>query len=249
MFLNLENGTFISARNEKQIGIAMIVTYYGHSCFGIDVNGKKILLDPFITPNKLAKGKVDAASIEADFMLVSHGHEDHVADLIPIAKRTKAKVISNFEIISWLEGQGLENVHPLNHGGKAEFDFGELKYVSAIHSSVLPDGTYGGNPGGFVIKTRGKCLYYAGDTALTLDMQLIAKSYNVDWAFLPIGDNFTMGADDAVIAAEFVNCKNVIGMHYNTFPYIEIDEAEAKSKFKKAGANLVLLEIGETIEI
>lgn len=227
----------------------MKVTYYGHSCFGIDVNGKKILLDPFITPNNLAKGKVDAAAIEADFILVSHGHEDHVADLIPIAKRTKAKVISNFEIISWLEGQGIENVHPLNHGGKAKFEFGELKYVSAIHSSVLPDGTYGGNPGGFVIDTPEKCLYYAGDTALTLDMQLIGRSYKIDWAFLPIGDNFTMGADDAVTAAEFVNCKNVIGMHYDTFPYIEIDGAEAKSKFKQAGANLALMEIGETIEL
>ncbi|MCA1762121.1 MAG: metal-dependent hydrolase [Cryomorphaceae bacterium] len=227
----------------------MTVTYYGHSCFSIEVNGMKLLLDPFITPNPLAKGKVDAGAVEADFILVTHGHEDHVADLIPIAKRTKAKVISNFEIVSWLEDQGIENVHPLNHGGKARFNFGNLKYVSAIHSSVLPDGAYGGNPGGFIIDTPEKCVYYAGDTALTLDMQLIPKSYNIDCAFLPIGDNFTMGADDAVVAAEFVNCKSVIGMHYDTFPYIEIDGEEAKAKFKKAGANLALMEIGETIEI
>lgn len=227
----------------------MKVTYYGHSCFGMEVNGKKLLFDPFITPNELAKGKVNADEIQADFILVSHGHEDHVADAVAIAKRTGAKVISAFEITTWFEGQGIENVHPMNLGGSAHFDFGKTKYVTAIHSSVLPDGTYGGNPGGFVIDFGDLCIYYAGDTALTYDMHLIAKQHDVHHAFLPIGDNFTMGVDDAIQAAQFVKCKSVIGMHYDTFPYIEIDKEEAKSKFEDAGYSLTLIEIGKTIEL
>lgn len=226
----------------------MNLTYYGHSCFGMDVNGTNLLFDPFITPNSLAKD-IDISAIKADYLLVSHGHEDHVADALAIAKRTGAKVISNFEIINWFAENGVENGHGMNLGGGFAMPFGQLKYVTAIHSSVLPDGTYGGNPGGFVLDFGQTCIYYAGDTALTLDMQLIAREFDVDHAILPIGDNFTMGINDAISAAEFVDCKNVIGMHYNTFPPIEIDLGEAKEKFQNAGLNLTILNIGETIDL
>ena len=227
----------------------MKVTYYGHSCFGLLEKGTRILFDPFISPNELARGKADAGEVEADYILITHGHEDHVADAVSIAKRTGAKVITAFEIAEWLKTKGIKNVHPMNLGGGVEMPFGRVKYVTAVHSSVLPDGTYGGNPGGFVINFGVLCIYYAGDTALTLDMQLIGREFDIDHAFLPIGDNFTMGADDAVIAAQYVKCRSVIGMHYDTFPYIRIDKEEAKAKFEDSGANLTLMEIGETIEL
>jgi len=226
----------------------MTITYYGHSCFAIDHNDHRILFDPFISPNPLAED-IDIEKIEADFILITHGHFDHIADAVAIAKRTGAKVVTNFEIYQWLGKQGVENVHPMNHGGSARQPFGKVKYVNAVHSSSLDDGTYMGHPGGFVIDYGDHCIYYAGDTALTYDMKLIAKEFDVNWAFLPIGDNFTMGVDDAIIASEFVDVKNVIGMHYNTFPPITINLEEAKNKFAQAGLNLSLMEIGETIEL
>lgn len=225
----------------------MKVTYYGHSCFGFYNDDVDILIDPFITPNPLAK-KINVDDIDADFILITHGHEDHVADAVNIAKRTGAKVISNFEIVSWFGEQGVENSHPMNHGGSVYLPFGRVKYVNAIHSSVLPDGTYGGNPGGFVIEMEDLCIYYAGDTALTMDMKLLPEEFDIDHAFLPIGDNFTMGVDDALRATDFIKCKSIIGMHYNTFPYIEIDTDEAIAKFESAGANLAIMKIGQTIE-
>lgn len=224
----------------------MKITYYGHSSFGIESNGTSLLFDPFITPNALAKA-IDINTISCDFMLISHGHEDHVADAVQIAKRTNCKVVSNFEIISWFAGQGIENGHPMNIGGNWKFDFGSVKSVNAMHSSVLPDGTYAGNPGGFIIEIDGKRIYYAGDTALHLDMRLIADLWKPDLAFIPIGDNFTMGIEDAVIASRFIDCDQIIGMHYDTFPYIEIDHASAKKKFADAGKNLTLMTIGDSM--
>jgi L-ascorbate metabolism protein UlaG (beta-lactamase superfamily) len=226
----------------------MKLSYYGHSTFLLEIKGLNLLFDPFITPNELAKN-IDVNSIPADYILVSHGHEDHVADAVSIAKRTGATVVSNFEIVSWFEVQGVEKGHPMNHGGSWSFDFGSVKYVSAVHSSVLPDGTYGGNPGGFIISSDEGNVYYAGDTALTYDMKLIGDTANISHAILPIGDNFTMGVDDAVIAAEFVGCNEIIGMHYDTFGYIEINKEEAKGKFSTAGKTLTLLNIGETIDL
>ncbi len=226
----------------------MELTYYGQSCFSVTIKGKKILFDPFITPNELAKD-IDVSSIEADYILVSHGHQDHVYDLVDIAKRTGAKVVTNFEIMNWLGDQGIDNVHPMNHGGKWDFEFGTVKYVNAIHSSMLPDGSNGGNPGGFVVMSDEGNFYFAGDTALTVDMQLIPRIAKLDFALLPIGDNFTMGIDDAIVAADFIDCQKIMGIHYDTFGFIEIDHEEAKRKFKEAGLELHLLEIGETRDL
>ena len=226
----------------------MQFSFYGHACFGVETKGSRLLFDPFITPNKLAEN-VNVDEVPCDFMLISHGHEDHVADADVILKRTDATVVSNFEIVSWFQGKGFEKVHPMNHGGKWNFDFGQVKYVNAIHSSVLPDGAYGGNPGGFVIKNEEACFYYAGDTALTYDMKLIADEFDLDFAILPIGDNFTMGIEDAVKAAEFINCNKIIGVHFDTFGFIEIDHNQAKQAFSAKGKELILPEIGKTIEV
>lgn len=225
----------------------MELTFYGHACFSVKIQDKTILFDPFISPNPKA-AHIDVATLAADYILLSHGHEDHVADAENIAKRTGAKLVSNFEIVSWHEKKGIENAHPMNHGGKWKFDFGTVKYTNAVHSSMLPDGSYGGNPGGFIV-TSEKSFYYSGDTALSMDMKLIGNSEKLDFAILPIGDNFTMGIDDAIKAAEFINCNKIIGVHYDTFGYIEINKNEAIDKFKSRGKELILLEIGETIQL
>ncbi|MBS9523221.1 metal-dependent hydrolase [Litoribacter alkaliphilus] len=226
----------------------MKLQYFGHSTFLITVADKKILFDPFITPNELAKD-IDIKQIEADYILVTHGHEDHVADVKAIAKNTGAVVVSNFEVVSWFQEKGLENVHPMNHGGSKTFDFGNVKYVNAIHSSTLPDGTPGGNPGGFVVSTEEGTFYFAGDTALTYDMKLIGEEFKLDFAIMPIGDNFTMGIKDACKAADFVGTNKFIGMHYDTFPYIQIDEQDVKKSAQEAGKELIMLNIGEIITL
>jgi L-ascorbate metabolism protein UlaG (beta-lactamase superfamily) len=225
----------------------MNITYYGHSCFGVEVNEKHILFDPFISPNSLASA-IDLNTVKADFILISHGHEDHMADAISIAKRTGAILISNYEITVWLNKKGIENTHAMNIGGKTKFEFGNVKCVTAVHSSSMPDGSYGGHPMGFVVETSGGNFYYAGDTALTYDMKLIGDYRNVDFAFLPIGDTFTMGVDNAIIASEFIRCRNIIGMHYDTFEPIKIDHETAIKKFSNSGNSLTLFNIGETLQ-
>ncbi len=226
----------------------MKITYYGHSCFTIETEGKTILFDPFISPNELAKG-IDVDSIPADYILISHGHMDHIADAVRIAKRTGATVVSNWEIVQWLNNQGVTNTHPMNIGGHWFFDFGKVKCVTAVHSSSLPDGTYGGNPMGFLLETSEGNVYYAGDTALTMDMKLIGDYKLIDVAFLPLGNNFTMGIDNALIAAGFIRCDFIIGMHYDTFGYIKIDHKEAIEKFHVAGKELKLMQIGSHITL
>jgi L-ascorbate metabolism protein UlaG (beta-lactamase superfamily) len=224
----------------------MKITFYGHSCFGIEIKGKHLLFDPFISPNPLA-AHIDVNSVKADFILQSHGHMDHIADTVAIAKRTGAIVICAYEIHEWLNKQGVTSTHPMNTGGKWMFDFGKVKCVAAVHSSSLPDGSYGGNPMGFVIESEEGNFYYAGDTALTYDMKLIGEYRKVDFVLLPLGDNFTMGVDNAIIASDFIKCNDIIGMHYDTFGYIKIDSSEAIQKFERSGKKLTLMNIGETI--
>lgn len=223
----------------------MKITYYGHSCFEVVVNGKKLLFDPFISHNPLAK-HINVGSIQPDFVLVSHGHADHIDDCVKIAQQSGATVVANYEIITWLRKQGLENVHEMNVGGKWMCDFGKVKCVAAVHSSSLPDGSYGGVAMGFIIESTEGNFYYAGDTALTYDMKLIGEFRQLNFAFLPIGDNFTMGIDNAVICSNFIKCPKIVGMHYDTFPPIKINHSEAIAKFQDAGKSLHLFEIGSS---
>jgi L-ascorbate metabolism protein UlaG (beta-lactamase superfamily) len=225
----------------------MKVTYYGHSCFAVEVNRRTLLFDPFITPNELARA-VDVNKIPADYILVSHGHGDHMTDVAAIAKRTGAMLISNFEIVSWFNAKGVTRAHALNHGGAATFDFGRVKYVNAVHSSTLPDGSSGGNPGGFVVESAEGNFYFSGDTALTMDMKLIGELTKLKFAALCIGDNFTMGIEDAILAAGFVRCTEILGVHYDTFPPIRINHAVAEQKCSQAGCRLHLLKPGESRE-
>lgn len=226
----------------------MQLTYYGHACFAVDIDGARLLFDPFISPNPLAAG-IDVEAIAADYVLVSHGHGDHVADVAAITKRTGATLLSNYEIVQWFAGQGVTKGHGMNFGGSVRLPFGRVKFVTAVHSSTLPDGTPGGNPGGFVVTGGGTTFYYAGDTALTYDMKLIAEACAVDVAVLPIGDTFTMDAADAARAAEFVGTKTVVGVHYDTFPPIAIDHDAARAAFAARGITLLLPAIGETVAL
>jgi len=226
----------------------MKITYYGHSCFSVQAGAKHLLFDPFISPNELAK-HIDVSKIPADYILVSHGHIDHLADAAAIAKRTGAVIVSNFEITVWFTNQGVHKTHGMNLGGSWAFDFGRVKYIPAIHSSSFPDGSYAGNPGGFVVETREGNFYYAGDTALTMDMKLIGESTPLKFAALPVGDNFTMGIEDAIKASEFIRCNEILGVHYDTFPPIKIDQGLARAKFQAAGKRLLLMKPGESIEL
>lgn len=225
----------------------MKITYLGHASLAIGVNGKTLIVDPFISGNELAN-HIDVNSLKADYILITHAHGDHILDVETIAKNTEAIIVSNAEIAGYYEAKGFKT-HPMNHGGSWEFDFGKVKYVNAIHSSSFPDGSYGGQPGGFVIEAGEKNVYIAGDTALTYDMKLIPMKNPLDLAVLPIGSNFTMDVDDAAIAAEFLSVNKVLGYHFDTFGYIKIDHKIAKQKFTNKNKELVLLPIGESIEI
>lgn len=226
----------------------MKFTYYGHACFAVNAGGKRLLFDPFVTPNPLAE-KIDAKKIEADFILVSHGHGDHVADVVDIAARTGATVIAPFEVGSWFEQKGVKNVQGMNHGGAAKTPFGRVKLTAAVHSSSMPDGSYGGNPCGFLVETSDGNFYYSGDTALTWDMKLIGEQARLRFAVLPVGDFFTMGIEDAVRAAEMVGVNKIVGVHYDTFPPIKLDREAARKTAEARGKELLLPAIGETIEI
>ena len=227
---------------------AMRFTYYGHSCFLVELGDKKLLFDPFITPNDLAS-QIDIRIIKADFILVSHGHADHIADCVSIAEATGAKIICSWEIHEWLNSKGIDNTHPMNTGGKWTFGDFTVKCVTAQHSSGLPDGSYGGNPLGFIVMSEEGNFYYSGDTALTLDMQLIPRWSKLNFAVLPIGDNFTMDVDDSMECARMIQCKKVIGVHYDTFGFIKIDHEASIKKYKDAGMELLLIKIGDTVTI
>jgi len=226
----------------------MKITFLGHASLLIETSQAIILVDPFISANEKTSGIIDILKLKPDYILVTHAHQDHILDVETIAKESKATIVSNYEIATYYQNKGLQ-VHPMNHGGSWKFNFGTVKYVNAIHTSSFPDGTYGGQPGGFVISSDTKNVYIAGDTALTMDMKLIPLAIKLDLAILPIGDNFTMGVDDALIASDFVECNTVLGYHFDTFGYIEINHKEAKEKFKVANKQLHLLEIGEILSI
>jgi len=226
----------------------MKITFLGHASLLIETVNATILVDPFITGNEKTSGKINIQDLNPDYILVTHAHQDHVLDVETIAKQSGAVIVSNYEIAMYYEAKGFK-AHPMNHGGIWTFDFGNLKYVNAIHTSSFADGTYGGEPGGFILSSENKNLYIAGDTALTMDMKLIPMTTKLDLAVLPIGDNFTMGINDAVVASDFVECNTVLGYHYDTFGYIEIDHEKAIHTFGKAGKKLNLLDIGASITI
>ena len=225
----------------------MKITFFGHSSLGIEVGGKHVLVDPYISANPNAS-HININALEADYILLTHAHSDHILDVEYIASRTNAIIVSNFEVASHFGEKGLQ-YHPMNHGGSWDFDFGKVKYINAVHSSSFPDGSYGGNPGGFVIEGEHKNIYISGDTALTMDMKLIPLRTKLDLAILPIGGNFTMDVEDAILASDFIECDKILGVHYDTFGYIVINHDEAIRKFFDKGKDLMLLKIGESIEL
>lgn len=225
----------------------MKFTYYGHSCFLLEWDNYKILFDPFISGNPLAS-HIDISTIQADYVLVSHAHDDHTADLMKLAKQTGATVISNFEICTWVEKNGHAKYHPMNFG-TAEFPFGTLSMVPAQHSSSFGDGTYGGNPGGFILQTSKGNVYYTGDTCLTMEMNLIPRYAAIDVAIMPIGGNFTMNVREALIANEMIKAKKVVGVHFDTFGYIKLDHEQAQKTFASSGTELIIPQIGASVNL
>ena len=223
------------------------VTWYSHACFLLETDQAKLLTDPFITDNPLAPVKAD--DIQTDYILVSHGHGDHVGDAVPIAKRTNATVIANFEIQNWIAGQGVENVHPQHIGGGFDYPWGRVKLTIAQHGSMLPDGSNGGNPCGFLFYIQGKKIYHACDTGLFYDMKLIGEE-GIDLAILPIGDNFTMGPEDALRAVKLIEPKLVVPIHYNTFDIINQDpNAWADRVRKETSAEVTVMKPGESLSL
>lgn len=225
----------------------MTLQYLGHSCFLIRLGSTSLLFDPYIRPNPLAKD-INFNALHADLILISHGHQDHLADGPDLALQTQAPVLSNWEICHWFNAQGIASTIAMNIGGKWIHPEFSVKCVNAVHSSSLPDGSYGGHPMGFIIESAFGNFYFAGDTALTYDMKLIGEFRKLDFAILPIGDHFTMGVDNAIIASDFINCSTIVGMHYNTFAPIQISTDTAQHKFKASGKTLHLPSIGSTLE-
>ena len=227
--------------------MAIKLTWFSHACFLIDTGQARLLTDPFLSDNPLAAGK--AEEIQADYILVSHGHGDHVGDTISIAKRTQATVISNYEIQNWFAGQGVENTHPQHIGGGFDYPWGRVKLTIAHHGSALPDGSYGGNPCGFLLYIEGIKIYHACDTGLFYDMKLIGEE-GIDLAILPIGDNFTMGPDDALRAVKLIEPQRVVPIHYDTFDVIKQDpHAWAQRVKQETSAGVTVMKPGDSLEL
>jgi L-ascorbate metabolism protein UlaG (beta-lactamase superfamily) len=227
--------------------MATQMRWLGHSCLLFESDGIKVLVDPFLTGNPVAPVKAD--DLHPQFILVSHGHGDHIGDAISIAQRTGATVVTNYEIAGWLEKQGVK-AHGMQHGGGFAFPFGRVKLTLAFHGSMLPDGSNGGNPCGFLITFRdGRRVYDAADTGLFSDMKLIGEE-GVDLALLPIGDNYTMGPDDAVRAVEFIKPRKVMPIHYNTWPILAQDAAAWAERVKqKTQTQVIILQPGESLQV
>jgi L-ascorbate metabolism protein UlaG (beta-lactamase superfamily) len=223
-------------------------TWYGHAALGLDTGGYKIIVDPFLNGNPAASISPDA--VEANYILISHGHGDHVGDSIEIANRTGAMIISNDEIANWFASKGVAKTHGQHLGGGYHHPFGYLKLTFAIHGSALPDGSNGGNPCGFLLTTKeGRKIYMAQDTGLFGDMKLIGEE-GIDLAILPIGDNYTMGPDDALRAVKFIEPKVVIPIHYNTFDLLAQDENAWKQRVEKeTSTKVILLKPGESYSL
>jgi L-ascorbate metabolism protein UlaG (beta-lactamase superfamily) len=223
------------------------ITWYSHASLGLEINGTKILVDPFFTGNPAAT--MTAKDVPADYILLTHGHFDHVGDAAEIAKRTGAMVVSNFEIAEWMGKQGVQKTHGQHIGGGHEHPFGYLKLTPALHGSGLPDGTNGGNPAGFLLTTKdGVKIYIAGDTGLFSDMKLIGEE-GIDLAIIPIGDNYTMGPDDAYKAVILIKPKHVIPIHYNTWELIAQDAEKWAERVRKLGVKVHVLKPGESLTI
>lgn len=225
--------------------MAIQLTWYSHACFLIQTDAASLLVDPFFSGNPLSP--IQADQVKPDYILVSHGHGDHLGDTVAIAKRTGATVISNSEIHNWLASQGVENVHPQHIGGGFDYPWGRVKLTIAHHGSALPDGSYGGNPCGFLLYVDGRKIYHACDTGLFYDMKLIGEE-GIDLAILPIGDNFTMGPDDALRAVRLIEPKQVVPIHYNTFDVIKQDpHAWAERVYRETGTHVTVLKPGQDL--
>lgn len=226
----------------------MKVSYHGHSVVKVVTGDHTILFDPFISGNGACD--LDADTVKADVILLTHAHNDHVGDTLEIAKRNNSLVVAPNELANYLAAQGL-NAHPMHIGGAHDFDFGRVKFTQAFHGSSYTeeDGTviYGGMPGGILLTAEGKTIYHVGDTALFTDLKMYGEMNDIEVAFVPIGDNFTMGPKDALIAADWIKAKVVVPVHYNTFPVIEQNPEDFAAKVK-TGVGKVM-EIGEEMEV
>ena len=227
----------------------MKVTYYGHSCFQIETGGSVLLFDPFITGNLHTENIVTVDDLNPDVILLTHAHGDHWGDTMEIAKRTGALLVGNFEITSYAQRNGHDAVQPMNTGGTWTFAWGRLTQTYARHSSSFPDGTYGGNPNGFLLFAEGRCIYNTGDTSPFAEMTWIGEDHDIDLALMPIGDCFTMGLSGAIRAARMIQPQLTVPLHYNTFPPIQVDTGFWAKQMEAEGLPARVLKSGETIEL